>query len=190
MPRPLMFSRKYLAELLRGSKTCTIRLGNIKYRVGDTVLVYCGGLVLGRVRITGIERKKLIDLTEEDAKLDGFSSLYELLKALRQHYPNIRANTPVTVIRFEWIEKFDAPLSDSEYSWRYEETPVEVARLALEKLNDLSWEERTVLEVFVKSGSVRAAARKLGGLSLRPLVRGVLRRAAEKLAERGLIKRR
>lgn len=185
-----MFSKKYLEDLLKGTKLSTVRLGNVKYRVGDEVLVYCGGLVLGRARITGVKRKRFIDLTEEDAVMDGFPSLRDLLKALKQHYPNLKANTPLTVIRFEWIEKFDAPLSDTEYSWRYELPPIEVARLALEKLNSLSLDERIVLEALVEGGSVRAAARKLGGLSLRPLVRGVLRHAAEKLVEKGLLRYR
>ena len=188
MPRPLMFSKKYMQDLLEGRKLATVRLGRVRYRVGDVVLAYCGGLVLGRVRITGVKYKKLIDLTEEDARRDGFANLRDLLKALRQHYPNVRANTPITVITFEWVEKFDVPLSDTEYSWGYDKSPQEVARLALEKLK-LSPEERVILEVFLKSGSVRAAARKLGGLSQRPLVRGVLRHVAEKLVEKGLIKR-
>jgi hypothetical protein len=187
MPRPLMFSKKYLNELLSGSKLTTIRAGNVRYRPGDIVLVYCGGLVLGRARILRVERKKLIDLTEEDARRDGFSSLQELLKALKQHYPNIRRDTPLTLIEFEWVERFETPLSDTEYSWNYDREPLEVAKLALEKLNDLSFEERIVLETFVKTGSIRKAARKLGGLSTRPLVRGVLKRAAERLASMGLI---
>lgn len=187
MPRPLLFSRRYLQDLISGSKQATIRLGNLKYRPGDVVLVYCGGLVLGRVRITQVERKKLIDLTEEDARKDGFYSLQELLKALRQHYPNIRANTPLTLLEFEWVEKFEVPLSDGEFSWRYRESPLEVAKLALERLDDLSPEERMVLEFFIETGSVRGAARKLGSLSTRPLVRGVLRRVAERLASLGLI---
>jgi len=182
-----MFSKKYLNDLLSGSKLATIRAGNVKYKPGDVVLVYCGGLVLGRAKILRVERRKLIDLTEEDARRDGFSSLRELLKALKQHYPNIKRDTPLTVIEFEWVEKFETPLSDTEYSWNYDMEPLEVAKLALEKLNDLSFEERAILETFVKAGSVRRAARKLGGLSTRPLVRGVLRRAAERLVSMGLI---
>ncbi len=183
----MMFSKKYLKELLSGSKLTTIRAGNIKYKPGDVVLVYCGGLVLGRARILRVERRKLIDLTEEDARRDGFSSLHELLKALKQHYPNIRRDTPLVLIEFEWVEKFETPLSDADYSWNYDKDPLEVAKLALEKLDDLSFEERVVLETFVKAGSIRKAARKLGGLSTRSLVRGVLRRVAERLASMGLI---
>jgi len=182
-----MFSRKYLEELLNGSKLATVRAGNVKYRPGDIVLVHCGGLVLGRAKIARVERKKLIDLSEEDARKDGFSSLQELLKALRQHYPNLKRDTPLTILEFQWVERFEEPLSDGEYSWCYSEGPLEVAKLALEKLNDLSFEERAVLEAFVKAGSVRGAARKLGSLSNRALVRGVLKRVAERLASLGLI---
>ncbi|MEM3936606.1 MAG: ASCH domain-containing protein [Thermofilaceae archaeon] len=190
MPRPLLFSKKYLQDLLSGRKTATIRLGSVRYRPGDVTLVHCGGLVLGRVRIKSVERKKLIDLTEEDARIDGFESLRDLLVAIRQHYPNIRANTPLTVLRFEWVEKFENPCSDASFAWNYDKSPEEVAKQALEKLDDLSEEEKTVLKVFLSAGSVRGAARKLGGLSARPLVRGVLKRVAERLAERGLIERK
>ncbi|MEM1793166.1 MAG: hypothetical protein QXE92_02875 [Thermofilaceae archaeon] len=65
-----------------------------------------------------------------------------------------------------------------------------MAEQALEKLDDLSEEEKSVLKAFLSAGSVRGAARKLGGLAERPLVRGVLRRVAERLAERGLIERK
>jgi len=187
MPRPLMFSRKYLEELLNGSKLATVRAGNVKYRPGDIVLVHCGGLVLGRAKITRVERKKLIDLSEEDARKDGFSSLQELLKALKQHYPNLKRDTPLIILEFQWVERFEVPLSDGEYSWCYSKEPLEVAKLALEKLDELSFEERAVLEAFVKAGSVRGAARKLGSLSNRALVRGVLKRVAERLASLGLI---
>jgi len=182
-----MFSRKYLEELLNGSKLATVRAGNVKYRPGDIVLVHCGGLVLGRAKITRVERKKLIDLSEEDARKDGFSSLQELLKALKQHYPNLKRDTPLTILEFQWVERFEVPLSDGEYSWCYSKEPLEVAKLALEKLDELSFEERAVLEAFVKAGSVRGAARKLGSLSNRALVRGVLKRVAERLASLGLI---
>lgn len=183
----MMFSRKYLERLLDGSKLTTIRAGNVRYRPGDVLIVHCGGLVLGRAKILRVERKKLIDLSEEDARKDGFGSLRELLQALKQHYPNLKRDTPLTILEFEWVERFETPLSDGEHNWCYSEGPLEVAKLALEKLDDLSFEERMVLEAFVKTGSVRGAARKLGGLSTRPLVRGVLKRVAERLASLGLI---
>ncbi|MEM1509476.1 MAG: hypothetical protein QXY49_01880 [Thermofilaceae archaeon] len=39
MPRPLAFSKRYLRDLLEGLRFTTIRLNNVKYRVGDEVLV-------------------------------------------------------------------------------------------------------------------------------------------------------
>ncbi len=190
MPRPLMFAKRYFDDLVSGRKLATVRAGRARYKPGDVVLVHCGGYVLGRVRIVSVEKKKVVDLTEEDARLDGFSSLRDLLAALKQHYPAIRANTPLTILRFEWVERFETPVSSDEYGWRYEQSPQEVAELALRELSDLSEEEKLVLGAYLRTGSIRKAAARLGGLSARPIVRGVLRRAAERLAELGLVRRK
>lgn len=186
MPRPLMFSKKYFRDLLEGRKTGTIRVGSARYRVGDEVLVYCGGFVLGKVRITGVTRKKVVDLTEEDALRDGFDSYGDLIRALRQHYPNLKPDTPLTVLTFEWVEKADQLCTDTEYSWKYDKSPAEVASLAIANLK-LEPEELKILETFLECGSIRAAARKLGGLSRRALIRAVLRSVAEKLVKKGLV---
>lgn len=159
---------------------------NAKYRVGDEVLVCCGGFVLGKVRVIEVMRKKLIDLTKEDALRDGFDSYEALVKALRQHYPNIRSNTLLTIIAFEWIEKADQPCTETEYSWNYDKSPVEVASLAITNLK-LEPEELKVLKVLLECGSIRAAARKLGSSYRRATVRAVLKNAAEKLVRKGLV---
>jgi len=186
MARPLMFSKKYLDKLLQGSKLATIRVGKVGYREGDVVLVYCGGLLLGRARIVRVARKALKDLDEGDAIKDGFSSVDELLRALRSHYSRLGKNTPLTLLEFEWVERFDNPPSDTSLGWPYSVTPVEAARLALENV-DLTDEEAEILKTVVELGSIRRAARRMGGAAMRRVVRGVLRRAAEALYRRGLI---
>ncbi len=186
MPRPLIFSKEYLRDLLEGRKTGTIRLGSARYKVGDVVLVYCGGFILGKARITSVTHKRVVDLTEEDALRDGFDSYGDLIRALKQHYPNLKPDTPLTALTFEWVEKADQLRTDTEYSWRYDKSPAEVASLAIANLK-LEPEELKVLRTFLECGSIRAAARKLGALSRRALIRAVLRDAAEKLVRKGLV---
>lgn len=190
MPRPLLFSKKYLENLLSGKKLSTVRVGYKKYRPGDIVLVLCGGFVLGRVKIVRVECKRFIDLTEEDARRDGFNSLHELRRALMQHYPRVRANTIFTIIYFEWMEKYVNLKSVKEYNWSYSKNPLEVAKISLESLHDLDQGEKEVLEAYLKAGSIRGAAKILGGLSARTVVRSVLRNAAERLVELKLLERR
>ncbi|MCS7105405.1 MAG: ASCH domain-containing protein [Thermofilaceae archaeon] len=190
MPRPLLFSKKYLENLLNGKKLSTVRVGYTKYKPGDIVLVFCGGLVLGRVKVVKVERKKFVDFTEEDARRDGFNSLHEFRKALMQHYPHVRASTLFTVLHFEWMEKYSNLKSVKDFNWNYTKNPLEVARISLENLHDLNQEEREILEAYLKAGSVRGAAKILGGLSARMVVRSVLRNAAERLVELKLLERR
>ncbi len=92
------------------------------------------------------------------------------------------------MVRFEWMERYDPPLAE-EHFWPYAFTPAEVAQLALSSGIELSEEDREILGLLAKEKSIRRAAVKLGGLSLRSLVRGVVRRVALELERRGLLKR-
>ncbi|MEM4444754.1 MAG: ASCH domain-containing protein [Thermofilum sp.] len=185
----LMFSREYLGKLLSGEKRVTIRARNPNVKKGDTALVHSAGLLVGKVRIVSVASKRVRDLSEIEAKEDGFPSLEELKKALRRHYPNLRDDSFVYVVRFEWIERYDPPLSEKGFAWPYRLSPREVARLALSSGIELGEEEKEILQVLAAEGSVRRTAAKLGGMRLRPLVRGVLRRVAAELEERGFISR-
>ncbi len=185
----LMFSRLYLDKLLRGEKKITIRATKPNLKRGDVALVHSMGLILGKVRILGVTAKRLRDISEKEAREDGFSSVEELRNALRKHYPRLRDDSFVYVVRFEWLERFDPPLGERDYAWPYSSSPHEVAQLALSTGIPLSDEEREVLQALAAEGSIRRAAVKLGGLSLRPLVRAVLHKVAGELERRGLLSR-
>ena len=185
----LMFSRLYLDKLLSGEKTLTIRAVRPNLKRGDIALVHSMGLILGKVRILSVTSKRLRDISESEAREDGFNSLEELKEALKKHYPRLREDSFVYVVRFEWIERFDPPLGERDYVWPYALSHQDVAKLALSSGVPLSDEEREVLRALVNEGSIRKAAIKLGGLNLRPLVRAVLHKAAVELEKRGLLNR-
>uniref|UniRef100_A0A7J3X5Y5 ASCH domain-containing protein n=1 Tax=Thermofilum pendens TaxID=2269 RepID=A0A7J3X5Y5_THEPE len=185
----IMFSWLYLDKLLKGEKSLTIRAKKPNLKPGDLALVHSQGMILGKVRILSVQAKRLKDLGEEEAAQEGFQSVDQLKEALKKHYPHLKDSSYVYLIKFEWVERYDSPLADGEHAWPYALTPAEVAQLALSSGIELAEEDREILSLLAKEKSIRRAAVKLGGLSLRPLVRGVVRRAALELEKKGLLQR-
>jgi len=70
--------------------------------VGDIVELHVGGEKIGVAEITDVSRKKLSQLTDSDARRDGFKNRRELLKALRKHYgKQISKEAEVHIIGFK-----------------------------------------------------------------------------------------
>ena len=174
----LEFKRKYADLLLSGKKRITIRnWTNLK--AGDEVYVHCGGKIIGKAKISAVERKKISELTDEEARLDGFSSREDMLEELER----IGYGDEVYVIRFdfepiEFVNPHNMYYGDADL--------VEVAEKSLKHL-DLEERDRKVLEIFLMYGSIRKAARKLGGSRKRGEIRKVLRKCYLMLKERSLI---
>lgn len=176
----LEFKDKFRELLKSGRKTATIRL-QCPYRIGDEVFVHCGGKIIGTAKIVDIQEKKIEELTEEDAKADGFSSLDELLKEIRKLYGNPEK---VYIIRFRFKELREGINPHEMY---YGDADlVEIAKIALDNLS-LSEADRKVLELFLKTGSIRKTAMKLGSMKKRGIVRKILRKCYNELRKKGLI---
>jgi len=176
----LEFKDRYRDLLISGKKRATIRV-QCPYKKGQKVYVHCGGEIIGVARITDIEEKRIDELTEEDAKEDGFESLEELINEIKKIYGN---PDKVYVIRFEF-RGFEEGINPHEMYYGDADL-MEVAKLALDKL-ELKREERKILELFVKTGSIRKAAMKMGGIKKRGIIRKVLRKCYNELRKRGLI---
>jgi len=177
----LVFDAKYCDALRRGVKKATIR--KVSKRVplpGSKVYIKCGGRIIGLARIKSVVYKSLSSVTEKEALRDGFKSKEELVKALRNHYPDLKPETLVAVIEFEWEEMYVPTLPPSEIPRKTDKGLVKAAELAL-KTCELTREERRVLEAIVEEGSIGGAALRLGGLSKRAYVRRVMKRALKKL---------
>jgi len=184
--RHLEFDGRYAEAILSGKKRATVRLGrrpNLKE--GDAVLIHSGGYALGKAIIERVESKTVGELTDEDAFLDGFSSREELINALKTHYKHVNDDSPAHVIVFRLVERFDKPVMSSDYAYEGN-NPIEIAEMALKYL-DLPEEDRRLIELFLKTGSLRKAAYRLGGMNKRYLIRDALRRAYEELKKRGLM---
>lgn len=174
----LEFRRKYADLLLSGEKRVTIRKWT-NLKEGDEVYVHCGGKIVGKAKIKSIERKKISELTDEEARLDGFKDRNEMLEELER----MGYGGEVYVIHFE----FEPTQSVNPHKMYYGDADLlEVAELALKHL-DLDERDREVLKVFLKYGSIRKAAGKLGGSRKRGEVRKVLRECYLHLVEKGLV---
>jgi len=181
-----MLRGEYARLLLEGKKVTTIRLGKVipKY---DEVIVHSWGRPVAKVRIKDVRYKKVIDLTDEDARKDGFENVHELINELKRVYGDVRPDDLVSIIEFEVIQRFDELKSEDLYLGL---KPADIARLALRYLRDkFNERELKVLEELNKGKSIRDVARELtGSPTCRRYVRNVIRRALKELIASNLIK--
>jgi hypothetical protein len=80
----LLFKKKFLPAIRAGEKTQTIRLWrHRRMRAGQRS--YIPGA--GHIRLTAVEEVELSQLTDADARPDGFESAQELRAELARLYP-------------------------------------------------------------------------------------------------------
>ncbi len=176
----LEFKDRYKELLMSGRKRATIRT-RCYVKEGDEVFVHCGGKIIGTAKIRKVEERSLDELDDEIARADGFESREELIEEIKRLYGNPKK---VYVVWFDFkpfkneIDPHEMYYSDLDL--------LEVAKRALENL-DLSNKDRKILEIFLKTQSIRKTAMKLGGIKKRGIVRSVLRKCLNELRKRGLI---
>ena len=176
----LEFKDKYRKLLLDGKKRATIRLyTNLK--PGDEVFVHCGGKIIGVAEIEDVQEKNIDELSEEDAKIDGFESLDDLIREIRSIYGDVDR---VCIIKFH-LKKFESSVNPHEMYYGDADL-MQIAEKALQTL-DLNEEERKVLQIFLETGSIRKTAFRLGGIRKRKVIRDLLRKCYSELREKGLL---
>lgn len=170
-----MLSSKFLKALLSGAKQTTVRPGVLK--VADRVYIHSRGRIEAVAEVSRVVYKKMRDLTDLDAELDGFKSREEMVAYLKKRYPRLREDSVLTIIYFKNVEKVSLP-EDLQYGGM---TPVEIAAAALQRLR-LSRREEEILRAVVETGSLRKAAVKLfGTIEKRSIIRKTLRKALARL---------
>ncbi len=100
----LNFSEDFMEKIKKGEKRATLRLGIKDYSPGEIVMVRCGAIDIGLAEIEEVHIKKFREISEEDAIIDGFSTLRELKDALSKFYGNILPETIFTQIKFKLRE--------------------------------------------------------------------------------------
>ncbi len=101
--KKLVFREAYAESVALGTKVATIRLSG-GFSVGDVVDIVAGRRYVGKAVITGVEVKKVSQLTDEDAMLDGFRNRDELVRELRKIYGRlVEGSTEVKIIKFRLV---------------------------------------------------------------------------------------
>ncbi len=183
--RHLMVKGRYVDLILSGRKTATIRLGVVKPKY-EEMIVHGGGKPVAKIRVKRVMVKRVSELTDEDARLDGFETRDQLLDELRRHYGNLSDNDRVTIIEFEVVQRLDHLEPQHPYMGL---DPADVARLALRYLKpELERSEEEVLIDLTRTNSIRSTTLRLyGSLDARWRVRRVLKKALRELVRRGIV---
>jgi hypothetical protein len=95
----ILLKKKFLDLVRQGTKRQTIRVWP-KKRLRAGQVEFVPGL--GRVRITAFEAVRPGDLTDADARLDGFTGRDALLAELRSLYGDRLDDVPCFRIRFSY----------------------------------------------------------------------------------------
>jgi hypothetical protein len=106
-----VFKKEYKALIRSGRKTQTVRVWKPRKgsgKSGYATYLKAGKIIkspgLGRLRIDEIVELKLSDLTQEDARLDGFKSREEMLAAIRKIYKLKQSDDSMCYrIRFKYL---------------------------------------------------------------------------------------
>ncbi|OYT27231.1 MAG: hypothetical protein B6V02_00190 [Thermoprotei archaeon ex4572_64] len=180
----LMLSSRYVSKILSSDVTRTIRLGIVK-PLTRKIFIHSQGRIIAEAEILNTTYKKVRELDDNDAKLDGFKSRAELIRELKRLYGNVNDNDWVSILEFKIVRRLD--LSDEAINAYMK--PKEIAELALKHKLPLSHEERKILELIIKCGSLRRVAIKLyGTIDKRWIVRKVVRKALQLLKEKGIVR--
>ena len=107
----LLFKRRFLPAIREGHKTQTIRLWKHR-RMKSGQRSYIPGV--GHIRITAVDRIELDQLTDEDAKPDGFDTAEALHAELARLYPKqIAEGYQAYRIRFGLLDAEESLLGES-----------------------------------------------------------------------------
>jgi hypothetical protein len=103
--KSINFDAKYVRRILSGEKRTTIRKGIKIVEPNSEVVLTTDGGEFGKAIVRKAIVKRISELNEEEAKLDGFSSKDELLKDLRRIYGSVDEDDIVTVIYFDVLSE-------------------------------------------------------------------------------------
>ncbi len=101
----LLIDDKYLPKILSGIKTTTIRT-KVRVFTPDSKIELRSPVTSKSIRVAVKGTKVVLfkDLTDEDARKDGFATKAILKKEMLSHYPDLTNESVLTVIDFEIIQ--------------------------------------------------------------------------------------
>lgn len=99
--RTVRFHPDYLELVRSGAKRTTIRFRDpVQPGPADLVFETTPEVVL-QGEVTHVAHKYVRDLTDEDARADGFEDLAELMRRLHFHYPELQPTDELDVVHFQ-----------------------------------------------------------------------------------------
>lgn len=98
-PPSLRLLPEFIDAVRRGKKSSTIRKGHREFPIGLMLLESDTQRL--PVKVTNVLHTRFCDLTDQDAKRDGFEDLNELQRTLFSIYPNLKEKSTLTVICFQ-----------------------------------------------------------------------------------------
>jgi len=173
----LQFKKEFIKKILNKEKTITIRL-RTSLREGQEFFIHAGGYVYGIGKVKRVYKKKIDELSEEEAKKEGMP-LEKLKKLLKRIY----GNKELYVIEFELVKIFDKPIF-SEHLPYGGYTPTMIVKLA-KKYNLIEKDDEELLNKLLEVGSIRKLSAELN--IDRKEIRKVVRKYYQKLKELGYV---
>lgn len=105
-PQRIYMWEGYEPAIRSGANQQTIRLDD-PFRSGPAELVFekdNGEVVSIPATVTNVRSVARSELTDDDAKRDGFATLRDLHAALERHYPDLQASTTIDIVAFKLTE--------------------------------------------------------------------------------------
>ncbi|WP_245612395.1 ASCH domain-containing protein [Palaeococcus ferrophilus] len=179
----MLVDSAYVPKILSGKKTTTIRFGDYEAKPGRDVYVVSrpSDTAVAKVLIRGVTKKRVGELTNEDARKDGFRDVKELLNALTRIYGPLDAEDKVSVIEFELVKRVEPVPLKLLKGLNYRE-PGEVAKLYVES-GVSAGKDVDIIVSHIHEQGLKAALRKYGPAR----VKKALLEAYHKLFAEGII---
>lgn len=158
----MLVDSAYKTKILKGKKSTTIRYGSYEAKPGREIYIVVrpSDTAIAKVRIKGVSKKKVKELTDEDARKDGFGNVRELLKTLKGIYGELDVEDEVNIIEFELIKPVDNIPLKLLKGLNYRE-PGEIAALYIERGIGFSREIDSIMEHIHREG-IKSALKRYG----------------------------
>jgi len=105
----ILFKPEHVEPILRGEKTQTRRIGRCRWRPGSIhqakTSLKKGSKPFALLRIVSVRQERLGDISEDDAKKEGYSSVEAYKEVFKRIYGWWDENELVWVVDFEVVRR-------------------------------------------------------------------------------------